>query len=567
MNAILLIAATRFALLAACALSPWLIARLVLRRRGDWLLTGAVAGATAVALNVATPLALHLAQIPIRPLTLATPHLALVTILLVLRLLTRTPWRPTIAAPRAFIGLLAAFAILVIPCTHLAGIDTYKWQGLATAVRVEESIPWLIHPVSLLGFTPRAYPSAQPLLLATIQLLGGCGVGAGFFILSLMTGATALCTATVLGRRVFDVAPNAAWFAALYLFSPVFMRYAHWATGRGLFLALYPLFILALLRLPRPAALLLAPASALLLLLAHKVGVVAIAILPIAWLASLLLPPLPWRVVPLLLALPFVAIAVLFSPNLILPPPLGLALGFIRTAITRFGWMLPVAAIGLIGPRGWLRHPARRRLLPAMCGTLPLAFPRDMYGAMLALPFIAIAATFGLAWLRNQFPRHARLLAIAAALLTAAGAITIVTNRNLTATPPAVYRAARFLESYDPLGPYQVFAPGRARVQIHAYVSGCPRFRVATSDSPSLHLRDAPPLLGPPAEVAVAWIDFGRNLIELSDTATDWYGVNPRAYYILINGEGEPPPTPATLLYDHDSITIHKPTAQPAVPP
>lgn len=564
MNAILLFAATRFALLAACALSPWLLARLALRRRGDWLLTGAVAGSLAVALNVAAPLSLHLAHIPIRPLTLAAPHLALLAVLALARLLTRTPWRPPVPAPRTYAWLLAAFALLVVPCTHLAGIDTYKWQGLATAVRVEESIPWLVHPVSLFGYTPRAYPSAQPLLLATIQILGGLGVGAGFFILSLITGATALCTATLLGRRVFDVAPNATWFAAFYLFSPVFMRYAHWATGRGLFLALYPLFILALLRLPRPGALLLAPASALLLLLAHKVGLVAVAILPIAWLASLLLPPLPWRIVPLILALPFLALAVLFSPNTLLPAPAGLALGFVRTAITRFGWMLPAAAIGLVGTRGWLRHPARRRLLPAMCGTLPLAFPRDMYGAMLALPYIAIAATFGLAWLRNHFPNRARLFAIAAAVLTAAGALAIVAQRNLTATPAAVYRAARFLESYDPLGPYQVFAPGRARVQIHAYVSGCPRFLVSTSDDTSIRLRDAPPLVGPPADVAVSWIDFGRNFIELSDTATDWYGLNPRAYYVLINGEGEPPPTPSTLLYNRDSITIFKPASQPA---
>jgi len=68
----------------------------------------------------------------------------------------------------------------------------------------------------------------------------------------------------------------ALWTAFFYGFSPVFVRYNHWATGRGLFLALFPLFILSIIRLPGLKAwggLLL---TGLLMTLSHKAGCVAV---------------------------------------------------------------------------------------------------------------------------------------------------------------------------------------------------------------------------------------------------------------------------------------------------
>ena len=198
-----------------------------------------------------------------------------------------------------------------------------------------------------------------------------------------------------------------------------------------------------------------------------------------------------------------------------------------------------------------------------MLTALPLAFFSDMYGALIALPLVTLAATSGLAWGGAARPRTERKLLATTATLTLAGALIIVGQRTLSAMPPRVYRAAQFLEHYDPRGPYQVFAPGRARVQIHAYVSGCPRFIVTPGNQATLTRRDLPSLRGKPADIAVAWIDFGRNFMELGDMAVDWYGVNPRLYYVRIDGEGELPEH-VQRLFQAEGIEIFKPAEQPA---
>ncbi|MDA0578129.1 MAG: hypothetical protein O3B24_08520, partial [Verrucomicrobia bacterium] len=210
---------------------------------------------------------------------------------------------------------------------------------------------------------------------------------------------------------------------------------------------------------------------------------------------------------------------------------------------------------------GWLQDPQRRRLFPAMLATLPLAFPSDIYGALLALPFVTLAATVGFAWTCDTFPRHTRSLSLLVCAATLLGAAAIVTQRTLGATPPRVWRAAQFLEQHDPLGPYDVTAPGRARVQIHGYVSGCPRFSVAPGDRPSITTRMPPPLRGDPATVVVQWIDFGRNFLELPDSEIYWYGRNPRHYHVVIDGQGDVPEN-AELLYDAEQIQIYKPPQQ-----
>ena len=548
------------ALAAALAANPWLLARLC-RPRANWITTGAFAAVTAIVLNTLIPILIHLGRVPISALTLATPHLVLAAILFASSRLLQRPLCPPAPIPSGSLAILIGFALLVFPITHLAGIDTYKWQGLAKAVRVEACIPWLIHPASLLGFTPRAYPPVQPLLLASVQIMGGLGVGAGFYIVSLISAVAAYCLCHLLGQRIFETPRYATWFSFFYLFSPVFVRYNHWATGRGLFLAVFPLVLLAVTALPRPRAGLGLLFACLLAALTHKVGLVAAALALTCGLASFLLPRTTSRILPVVLALPFVAAAVLFSPQLG-PPGAGQVLGFLRTALTRFGWMLPAAALGLLSPVAWLDSLRQRRLFPLMLATLPLAFPSDMYGALIALPLVTLAATSGLVWIGNSHPRLEKPLLTTVAVLTLAGALGIVGQRTLGAMPPRVYRAAQFLEHYDPHGPYQVFAPGRARVQFHAYVSGCPRFSVTPADQATLTRRDFPSLRGKPADIAATWIDFGRNFIELGDTEVEWYGANPRLYFVRIDGEGDAPEH-EQLLYQTEGIEIIKPADQP----
>jgi hypothetical protein len=58
-----------------------------------------------------------------------------------------------------------------------------------------------------------------------------------------------------------------------------------------------------------------------------------------------------------------------------------------------------------------------------------------------------------------------------------------------------------------------------------------------------------------------AWIDYGRTLFELSDVDVDWYGKNPRVYYVTVDGTGEAPHD-ALRIYSKDGVEILAPAGQ-----
>lgn len=544
----------------AFALCPWFLVRLIAPRVSSYTAL-ALAGAASLALNAAIPVVLHLLGVPIRGASLASAH-ALVFAPVAAATWFRPP--PSVLGPRtadlglpsSVLRLALVFAVVVLPVTHMAGIDTYKWQDLATAVAVERNVPWLTHPLSLAGFTPRSYPSVQPLALASFQILGSLGVDGGFYAMSLLSGLTGLFSAAALGMRLFAIPSRALWFAGLYAFSPVFLRYNHWATGRGVFLALLPLLLLGFLEWPRWRAWLLIPAVSVLLVLSHKAGLVAVVVIGIAAPLALLVPRRDIRWLRIAALMPFVAAAVLLSGHL----PYGV-LGFARKAVTRFGWYVPVAALALLGVRSWWANPAWRRLFPAALLTFPLAFHKEMYGAMLALPFVCHAATAGLDFLFELWPARARALALTAAALTAVSGLAIVANRTITATERRVWQAARFLEQYDPAGPFRIEAPGMARAQIQAYCSGCPRFEVSAAGPAQFVVRAPPPLRGAPEAVAQAWIDYLRHAFAAGDAEVSWYGRNPRFYQVTLDERG-PVPRGTKLLYERDGVRLFAPEAQ-----
>ena len=59
----------------------------------------------------------------------------------------------------------------------------------------------------------------------------------------------------------------------------IFMRYVHWGTGRGVYLAILPLFVWGLLQLHRRAGWLMAIVAGLSLILAHKAGIPTLLVL------------------------------------------------------------------------------------------------------------------------------------------------------------------------------------------------------------------------------------------------------------------------------------------------
>lgn len=519
-----------------------------------------------IAVNTAIPITLHLLEIPLSPASLSSAHGVLAVVVLIISLVT---WRQKSGVlqkgpvPGLLIATALLFALLTLPLTHIAGIDTYKWQDLASNVAIEQRISWLIHPLSLLGFTPRSYSSAQPLVLATIQMLGHTGIDWGFYILSLSFGLTGLAGALALGRSLFKSETSASWLAILYVLSPVFMRYNYWATGRGLLLALLPLYLLILVEVGRSLIpqdrnqknqfeqkpqgtqrklIWLIPAwlfMTVLLMMSHKAGVIGALLIPILFIVSPALRFLygRWGL--------WIAVLVALSLGLLLAggQPVTLA----TRLVTRFGWLLPLALFAIGSTPARFFTPPLRALFTAGLGTLVLSCTPDMYGALLALPFMVCVATIGLEQIKW---RPAIILGV-----TAIPAVVIVINQMRDSPSPAVYQAAQFIEQHDPRGPFRIEAPGPARHQIQAYVSGCPRFTTQTDPSAPLAIQPPPPFIGQLVPDARRWTHYLRTLFSLRGAETDWYGTGTKVYYITVDGQGLTPQK-AKLLFTSGNVAV-----------
>lgn len=576
-----LIAGHIVSLFLAIGVTPWLMSQLVLCRH-SWGIRLAGWGPAMIFINVAIPILLHVQAIPITPNSLALSHGMLAGLVGILFLFTRRRQSRALHEDTTTLRISAAilFALLVLPLTHIAGIDTYKWQVLAGNVAIEQRISWLIHPISLFGFTPRSYSSAQPLVLATIQMLGHTGVDWGFYILSLAFGLTGFSGAQVLGRYLFKSETSATWLAILYLLSPVFMRYNYWATGRGLLLALLPVYLLILLKIgaaasrwmtaSRPAShrvrdgavhlnkavdLWLIPAWLLmtgLIMMAHKAGVVGALLIPLLLMASPALAILRGRWGLWLACLLAIALGLLLAN--------GQPVTLVIRLLTRFGWLLPLAILAIITLPHRFLTPPFRALTAAGLGTVILSCTPDMYGALLALPFITSLATIGLEmtyqnWITPGAQRRKEISGYAGLAVIAIPALVIVLNQMRDSPPESVYQAARFIEQYDPRGPFRIEAPGKARAQMQAYVSGCPRFTAHAGTAPQLDIHEPPPWTGKPAHDARQWIDYLRGMLELKGANTDWYGNGTKVYYVTIDSQGLTPPK-AKLLFTTGNVSV-----------
>ncbi len=536
-------------------------------------------GMLAITLMLMAALGLHFSRIPINALTLSVVHGALLVGAVLISIPRGKTWQKA-----AFNGspeerhegvlpaiLAAGLVLMVLPYTHFTGIDTYKWQDLATSVRMEQSLPWIIHPLSLFGFTPRAYPPAHPVLLATVQMLGNLGVDTGFGVVSAFITLLGFCSATVLARRFFS--PRLASFTGLlFCLSPVFIRYAHWGTGRGLFLALFPAWIATCLpgahspgKTARYRKAALTFCLSLLLLLTHKIALVAVPLLLASAWAARFIPVPRHKTLRVTLLLLFAALgAAIVSPALF-PGTAGIAGGLLKTSLSRFAWMIPLALIGMIFSCGNDERNAAARpqskthdfLFIAALPAVTLAFERQMYGALYALPFVTVFAVDGLDRMTARLtPSLRRYALVGIAILSCAAAGATVIMRSQAATPPELHNAALFLEAHDPEGPFRVHAPGMARTRIQAYVSGCPRFTVAAGTDTRVRWPGAPPRQPTLRATVDTWIVRLRSLLSIENTTTHWYGNPDRHYYFIIHGDGYAPDN-ATLIYDRGDVSIY----------
>lgn len=526
------------ALTSALVITPWLFVRRLTPNRppADIAVNTSL---LSLGLNASLLLALHVLNVPICPFLLGCIHLTLLSIGVLLNATAPRSPGPSgeriTPLPSELWLCIGLFFLLILPFTHLAGIDTYKWQNTATAIRVDQQISWCIHPLSLLGFTPRSYPCLQPFLLATVQILGGVGVKGGFFIVSIFSGFLAATGAFHLGQRIFTDKQKTFVFTFLYVLSPLFCRYNHWATGRGLLMALLPSFLYALVFARGIHRVIRSILIGTLVAASHKSGAVGIIILPILVAISACVPT--HRTIRMTIIFCACLIGILFAPGSLLPGIAGKGVGVARFTLTRFGVLLPLCILGLY--RTW---PARRFLQVCVLGLLvwlPPSFHSRVYAALLALPFLAAPATLGVSQLEDLLPISRQLTRRTVLGLCLIGAIITVIHRSSTAASSEVVTAANLLEKIDPTGPYQLTAPGLTRRQIQAYVSGCPRMSLHASQNAQVKIEAPPSLRGSPETITQNWIRYLRNIFELSELDVQWYGETPRHYFVVIDGQGE----------------------------
>ncbi len=505
-------------------------------------------------------------KIPINRAYLLAAYFALLMITVLLTLLLHKSislpqienWQPI------FLLILATF--ITFPYTRLTGIDTYKWQDLATAIRLESSIPWLIHPMGLLGFLPRSYPSFQPTLLASIQIMGNLGVEGGFRVLSVFVVTMAFMTSKswfsmILPSKYQTIA------AFLYVISPVFVRYTHWATGRGLFMALMPalLYIFsfrqcipdkrqnawtALYRYCMIVVL------SMLLLLSHKAAWIA---LPLLLGAHLFCGAIPKSLLPKqLLLLLFVLLGILISPRIALPGFMGNALGAAWLMVSRFAWLFLAAVVGWLNRDKPLTENAPYSTAMLLF-SVPLALDPQMYGALIATPFIVVFAICSIdKWIsRLSFTQKGMIWGFLIGLSLMAAIMVVVARSRMAATVD-IKDAARYLNHHDPYGPFLIHAPSPQRTRIQAYVTGSPRFTfsgepklAAAIPAPPWHARR------PSRNSVGAWTAWLRNIFRFEGLHVEWYGDVQRNYHFTIEGLGDIPVN-AHLLYENDTVQIYQ---------
>ncbi len=440
--------------------------------------------------------------------------------------------------------------LLVIPWTALAGIDTYKWQDYATNLAVDPSLSLLVHPLSWFGFTPRTCPIGHPALLTTVQMLFPCEVRGGFFIVSSYVGILAMVTTRILAHQLFQERQARFVWVILYILAPVMVRYGHWATGRGLFMALFPLMMLAMVHRSTSHVWLHGLPVFILLAMAHKVAwpVLVIGLILLALRTLLRNAPVPCRYL-------FVVAGIVGC--LAWLPLLGLA-GWMRLAIGRFVCLLPlsVLAVTVIS-----KHPINLQettLWLGTCMALPAALDPSMYGALPATLFLTWGGVYGLVVLQQKqplwYPHLFKLIMLSAGI----GALAVVMVRSSQAMPLRLEKAARFLDQQVPEGPIQLTGPGRPVNQVQAYLRACPLPSVDHTGTAAIQWRRPPGFSGSIDQTGQAWASYFRNPFDWKGFAIHYYGKSPQRYHLSINGVNDQLISNATCVYHDGPVALWK---------
>ena len=167
-----------------------------------------------------------------------------------MRLPRRTVWAIIVA-------LACVDLILRYPQTpHGVGVDSFSFLTLTHAVVSQGRLAWIVHPLSPFGLYPLSYPSGSFALTAAFSDTSGAALEPATLVLSLATGVFGIFSAFTMAREFWRNDIFAINVTIVFSLMPKFLTNTLWEVPtRGLFMALTPLFLWAILRAVKVATL------------------------------------------------------------------------------------------------------------------------------------------------------------------------------------------------------------------------------------------------------------------------------------------------------------------------
>ena len=192
------------------------------------------------------------------------------------------------------IELIILNLILRFPIAfHEAGVDSFGIHALANSISNFGYAKWVIHPASLIGLYPLSTPSGGPILLSGISQSSGINMEFTIFLFTSIVLATlGIFSVYLLAKELFNNDLFIFLSAFIFSISPLFISYTHWnATTRGIFIALLPLFVWALMKLANTLKLryaILAFSILILLTTMHRMFILIIPFVVVAFVFGIL---------------------------------------------------------------------------------------------------------------------------------------------------------------------------------------------------------------------------------------------------------------------------------------
>lgn len=160
----------------------------------------------------------------------------------------------TLAKPAVYCLILVIISLNIVfryplNVSHEMGSDTTFIHTLSSSLSQEGFARWYINPFSFFGLFALSYPSATPVLLATLSQLSGISIEGLILLMGMAFGIIGALSAFVVAREILDDDRFALLVAILFSLAPFFLKDTTWiGSSRGFVVAMLPVLVMLLVK-------------------------------------------------------------------------------------------------------------------------------------------------------------------------------------------------------------------------------------------------------------------------------------------------------------------------------